>query len=126
MSERLRRRSTQPRLTCCAFQLEDKRQRDLFKTGIAGTQQLVEQADDNAKKTIAQRRLNEAQLDQQKAALAAIDIQEKQLRAQIHAAEAQVALASDNLRYTRILSPADGLVGQRQVPSANSSMSARK
>ena len=97
------------------YQLEDKRQRDLFKTGIAGTQQLVEQADDNAKKAIAQRRLNEAQLDQQKAALAAIDIQEKQLRAQIHAAEAQVALASDNLRYTRILSPADGLVGQRQV-----------
>jgi membrane fusion protein (multidrug efflux system) len=81
------------------YQLEDQRQRNLFKTGIAGTQ----------------RRLNEAQLDQQKASLAAIDIQEKQLRAQIHAAEAQVALASDNLRYTRILSPADGLVGQRQV-----------
>ncbi len=97
------------------YQLEDKRQRDLFKTGIAGTQQLVEQADDNAKKALAQRRLNEAQLDQQKAALAAIDIQEKQLRAQIHAAEAQVALAADNLRYTRILSPADGIVGQRQV-----------
>ncbi len=97
------------------YQLEDQRQRNLFKTGIAGTQQLVEQADANATKAIAQRRLNEAQLDQQKAALAAIDIQEKQLRAQIHAAEAQVALASDNLRYTRILSPADGLVGQRQV-----------
>ena len=32
------------------YQLEDKRQRNLFKTGIAGTQQLVEQADDNAKK----------------------------------------------------------------------------
>ena len=97
------------------YQLEDQRQRNLFKTGIAGTQQLVEQADANSKKVIAQRRLNEAQLDQQKASLAAIDIQEKQLRAQIHAAEAQVALASDNLRYTRILSPADGLVGQRQV-----------
>ena len=97
------------------YQLEDQRQRNLLKTGIAGTQQLVEQADDNAKKAIAQRRLNDAQLDQQKAALAAIDIQEKQLRAQIQAAEAQVALAADNLRYTRILSPADGLVGQRQV-----------
>ena len=97
------------------YQLEDKRQHDLLRTGIAGTQQLVEQADDNAKRAIAQRRLNEAQLDQQKAALAAIDIQEKQLKAQIKAAEAQVALASDNLGYTRILSPADGLVGQRQV-----------
>ena len=97
------------------YQLEDKRQRDLLRTGIAGTQQLVEQADDNAKRALAQRRLNDAQLDQQKAALAAIDIQEKQLQAQIQAAEAQVALAADNLRYTRILSPADGLVGQRQV-----------
>jgi membrane fusion protein, multidrug efflux system len=97
------------------YQLEDKRQRDLLRTGVAGTQQLVEQADDNSKRALAQRRLNEAQLDQQKAALAAIDIQEKQLQAQIHAAEAQLALASDNLRYTRILSPADGLVGQRQV-----------
>jgi len=97
------------------YQLEDKRQRDLLRTGIAGTQQLVEQADDNATRAIAQRRLNQAQLEQQKAALAAIDIQEKQLKAQIHAAEAQVALASDNLGYTRILAPADGLVGQRQV-----------
>jgi membrane fusion protein, multidrug efflux system len=97
------------------YQLEDKRQRDLLRTGIAGTQQTVEQADDNAKRAIAQRRLNEAQLEQQKAALAAIDIQEKQLKAQIKAAEAQVALASDNLGYTRIVSPADGLVGQRQV-----------
>jgi membrane fusion protein, multidrug efflux system len=97
------------------YQLEDKRQRDLLRTGIAGTQQTVEQADDNAKRAIAQRRLNEAQLEQQKAALAAIDIQEKQLKAQIKAAEAQVALAADNLRYTRILAPADGLVGQRQV-----------
>ena len=97
------------------YQLEDQRQRNLYKTGIAGTQQLVEQADANATKAIAQRRLNVAQLEQQKAALAAIDIQDKQLRAQIHAAEAQVALAADNLRYTRILSPADGLVGQRQV-----------
>ena len=97
------------------YQLEDKRQRDLLRTGITGTQQAVEQADDNAKRSIAQRRLNEAQLEQQKAALAAIDIQEKQLKAQIKAAEAQVALASDNLGYTRILSPADGLVGQRQV-----------
>ncbi len=97
------------------YQLEDKRQRDLLRTGIAGTQQLVEQADDNAKRALAQRRLNEAQLDQQKAALAAIDTQEKQVRAQIKAAEAQVTLATDNLGYTRILSPADGLVGQRQV-----------
>ena len=108
------------------YQLEDKRQRDLLRTGIAGTQQLVEQADANAKKALAQRRLNDAQLDQQKAALAAIDTQEKQVQAQIKAAEAQVALASDNLRYTRILSPADGLWVSGKSDWANSSMSARK
>jgi membrane fusion protein (multidrug efflux system) len=47
--------------------------------------------------------------------LVGLDTQQKQIEAQIRAAEAQVTLASDNLRYTRILSPADGLVGQRQV-----------
>jgi membrane fusion protein, multidrug efflux system len=97
------------------YELEAKRQHDLLTTGIAGTQQVVEQADANLKRAIAQRQLNVAQLDQQKAQLAAIDIQQKQLEAQIAAAEAQVSLASDNLGYTRIFSPADGLVGQRQV-----------
>ena len=97
------------------YVLEDKRQHDLLLTGLAGTPQAVEQADDNIKRARATRQLNGAQLDQQKAALAAIDIQEKQLRAQIRAAEAEVALAADDLRYTRIVSPADGIVGQRQV-----------
>jgi membrane fusion protein, multidrug efflux system len=97
------------------YELEAKRQHDLLTTGIAGTQQVVEQADANLKRAIAQRQLNVAQLDQQKAQLAALDIQQKQLEAQIAAAEAQLSLASDNLGYTRIFSPADGLVGQRQV-----------
>jgi len=97
------------------YGLEATRQRELLKEGTAGTRQLVEQADANAKRATAQRKLNDAQLDQQKAILAAIDIQEKQIRAQISAAEAQVTLAADNLRYTRIVAPADGLVGQRQV-----------
>jgi len=97
------------------YSLEAKRQHDLLKTGIAGTPQVVEQADANEKRMKAQRLLNEAQLDQQKALLAGLDYQEKQIQAQIHAAEAQVRLASDNLRYTNIIAPADGLVGQRQV-----------
>jgi membrane fusion protein, multidrug efflux system len=96
------------------YELEAKRQHDLLKTGIAGTQQVVEQADANLKRAVAQRQLI-AQLDQQKALLVALDIQEKQLEAQVKAAEAQVALALDNLAYTRIFSPADGLVSQRQV-----------
>jgi membrane fusion protein, multidrug efflux system len=97
------------------YDLEDRRQRDLVYHSSAGTQQLLEQADANDKRAHAQLELNKAQLEQQKAVLAGLDIQQKQIEAQIRAAEAQVALASDNLRYTHIVSPADGLVGQRQV-----------
>jgi membrane fusion protein, multidrug efflux system len=97
------------------YSLESKRQRDLLQTRIAGTQQLVEQADANAARTLAQKSLNEAQLDQQKALLASLDVQQNQLQAQVAAAQAQVTLAQNNLAYTRIYAPADGLVGQRQV-----------
>jgi membrane fusion protein (multidrug efflux system) len=97
------------------YDLEDRRQRDLVYHSSAGTQQLLEQADANDKRAHAQLELNKAQLAQQKAVLVGLDIQQKQLEAQIRAAEAQVALASDNLRYTHIVSPADGLVGQRQI-----------
>lgn len=97
------------------YGLESKRQRDLLQTRIAGTQQLVEQADANQQRTAAQLQLNNAQLDQQKALLASLDVQENQLQAQVRAAEAQMTLARNNVGYTRIVSPADGLVGQRQV-----------
>jgi len=97
------------------YALEAKRQRDLVQTRIAGTPQLVEQAEDNEKRTVAELALNHAQLDQQQALLASLDVQEKQLEAQVRAAEAQVMLAQNNLDYTHIVSPADGLVGQRQV-----------
>jgi membrane fusion protein (multidrug efflux system) len=96
------------------YELEANRQHELLRRG-PGTPQTVEQADANLKRQAAQRQLNAAQLDQQKALLVGLDTQQKQIEAQIRAAEAQVTLASDNLRYTRILSPADGLVGQRQV-----------
>jgi membrane fusion protein, multidrug efflux system len=97
------------------YALEATRQRDLLQTRIAGTQQLVEQADDNEKRTAAQLLLNRAQLDQQKALLDSLDVQEQQLAAQVRAADAQVQLARNNLGYTRIVSPVDGMVGQRQV-----------
>jgi membrane fusion protein, multidrug efflux system len=97
------------------YDLEAKRQRDLLQTRIAGTQQTVEQAEANEKRTQAQLALNNAQLDQQKALLASLDIQENQLNAQVSAAAAQVTLAQNNIGYTRIVSPADGLVGLRQV-----------
>ncbi|MFO1026633.1 MAG: HlyD family secretion protein [Acetobacteraceae bacterium] len=97
------------------YTLEAKRQRDLLQTRIAGTQQMVEQADANAARTTAQKTLNEAQLDQQKALLAGLDVQENQLKAQVAAAQAALTLAQNNLAYTRVYAPADGLVGQRQV-----------
>jgi membrane fusion protein (multidrug efflux system) len=97
------------------YDLEAKRQRELLRGGTAGTPQFVEQADANSKRANAQHKLNEAQLDQQKALQSGLDVQEKQIQAQIRAAEAQVTLATDNLHYTRIVAPADGLVGQRQV-----------
>ncbi|MGD0105792.1 MAG: HlyD family secretion protein, partial [Rhodopila sp.] len=55
------------------------------------------------------------QLDQQKALLASLDVQQNQLQANVRAAEAEVTLAGNNVDYTRIVSPADGLVGLRQV-----------
>jgi membrane fusion protein, multidrug efflux system len=97
------------------YTLEARRQHALEQTRIAGTPQLVEQADDNQQRTAAELSLNQAQLDQQKALLASLDVQEEQLKAQVRAAEAQMILAQNNLDHTRIVSPADGLLGQRQV-----------
>jgi len=97
------------------YDLEAKRQRDLLQTRIAGTPQQVEQATANQSRTDAQLQLNEAQLDQQKALLASLDVQENQLKAQVRSATAQLDLARNNLAYTHIISPVDGMVGQRQV-----------
>lgn len=95
--------------------LELTRQHRLLDTRIASTEQLVEQADANEKRANAQLELSKAQLDQQNALLAGLDVQEQLLTAQVKASEAQVRLAENNVRYTRIVAPADGLVGQRQV-----------
>jgi len=97
------------------YQLEAARQRDLFKTRIAGTEQRVEQADDEAQRAAAQLQLNQAQLDQQRALLAGLDIKARQLTAQVQAAQAQADQARLNLSYTRITAPADGMVGLRRV-----------
>ncbi|WP_426410000.1 HlyD family secretion protein [Bradyrhizobium ganzhouense] len=94
---------------------EARRQHDLLQTQIAGTEQRVEQADADARKAAATVLLNRAQLEQQKVLLAQLDIEEKQLLAQVRAAQAQADLAHNNLRDTRIVSPADGMVAARQV-----------
>ena len=95
--------------------LELTRQHRLLDTRIASTEQLVEQADANEKRANAQLELSKAQLDQQNALLAGLDVQEQLLSAQVKASEAQVNLAENNVGDTRIVAPADGLVGQRQV-----------
>jgi len=97
------------------YHLEADRQRNLIRDRLAGTPQAVEQAEDNERRTQAQLELNNAQLDQQKAQLTSLDVQQEQLEAQVRAAEAQLQLARNNLGYTRITAPADGMVGQRQV-----------
>jgi membrane fusion protein (multidrug efflux system) len=97
------------------YTLEAKRQHDLLERSAAGTQQLVEVADANLNHTRAQLELNQAQLAEQRARLASLDVQERQLAAQVQSAEAQVALAENNVNYTRIVSPSEGIVGQRLV-----------
>ena len=78
------------------------------------------------KRTIAQLRLNEAQLDQQKALLASLDVQEKQLQAQIHAAEAQVALARTTSATRGSCRRRTAWSASARCGPANSSMSARR
>ncbi|MBH5397211.1 HlyD family secretion protein [Bradyrhizobium sp. CNPSo 4010] len=94
---------------------EARRQTSLLQTQIAGTEQRVEQANAEALKAEAAVLLNRAQLDQQTALLSQLDVEEKQLMAQTAAAHAQADLARNNLGYTRILSPSDGMVAARQV-----------
>jgi membrane fusion protein, multidrug efflux system len=95
--------------------LEANRQRSLLVGHIAGTPQAVERAEADEKRFAAQLILNTAALDQQKALLDSLEVQEKQLAAQRDAAASQVQLAENNVRYTQIRSPVDGMVGQRQV-----------
>ncbi|MET4476697.1 HlyD family secretion protein [Bradyrhizobium sp. F1.13.3] len=94
---------------------EARRQHELMRTQIAGTEQRLEQADADALKAEAIVLLNRAQLEQQKALLSQLDIDERQLAARTRAAQAQSDLARNNLGDTRIVSPTDGMVSVRQV-----------
>ena len=97
------------------FHLEDVRQKDLLATHIAGTPQLVEQADANEKRTAATLEQNRAQAAAQRRQLSVLETQEKQLVAALDAQKAALDLAKINLGYTRVLAPVDGMVGQRRV-----------
>jgi membrane fusion protein (multidrug efflux system) len=94
--------------------MEANRQQTLLTTN-AGTDQLVEQAVDNEKRTEATLALNQAQVEQQRQQLKVLDSQESQATASLKGQQAARDLAKIALGYTRIVAPVDGMVGQRQV-----------
>jgi len=107
---------------------ERSRQEALLASGSA-TRQRVEAAVADAERFTAQRASREADLTQARTLLrsselaaeaerrskAVIESQESQLVADLHAREAALTVAQVNLNYTRIVAPADGIVGERQV-----------
>ena len=107
---------------------ERSRQEALFSTGSA-TRQRVEAAVADAERFTAQLASRDADLTQARTLLrsnelaveaehrskAVLESQELQLVADLHAKQAALAVAQVNLSYTRIVAPADGTVGERQV-----------
>jgi membrane fusion protein, multidrug efflux system len=107
---------------------ERSRQEALLATGSA-TRQRVEAAVADQERFTAQLASREADFAQARTLLrsnqlaveterrskAVIESQESQLFADLHAREAALAVAQVNLSYTRIVAPADGTVGERQV-----------
>lgn len=109
-------------------QAERTRQEALLKTNSA-TQQKVEAAIADEQRFAAQAASREADLTQARTLLhsnelaveaerrskAVLESQGMQLLADLHAKQAGFAVAQVNLGYTKILAPADGTVGERQV-----------
>ncbi len=107
---------------------ERTRQEALFKANSA-TQQKVEAAVADEQRFTAQAASRDADLTQARTLLrsnesaaeaerrgkAVLESQDSQLVADLHAKEAALQVAQVNLGYTRILAPADGTVGERQV-----------
>jgi membrane fusion protein (multidrug efflux system) len=95
--------------------LELGRQKGLLAQGNYASVQAVDQAtaaDQQAGAVLSQQR---AQIVAAERQLATIDAQTEQAQASVAQAEAAVDLARINLGYTRIIAPADGVVGLRQV-----------
>ena len=107
---------------------ERTRQEALIKTNST-TQQTVEKAVADEQRFAAQsasrdadlvqahtlQRSNEAAAEAERRGKAVLESQDGQLVADLHAKEAALQVAQVNLGYTRILAPADGTVGERQV-----------
>jgi membrane fusion protein, multidrug efflux system len=97
------------------YHLEAVRQQALLTERLAGTPQLTEQAVDNEQRSQATLTSNRAKLDQQRQQLNVLDSQKKQAQGALGAQQAARDLAAINLGYTRISSPVDGMVSERQV-----------
>jgi membrane fusion protein, multidrug efflux system len=107
---------------------ERSRQEALLRVQSA-TQQRVESAVADEERFAAQATSRDAELSQARTLLrsnelaaeaerrskAVLESQDRQLIADLHAKEAALAAARVNLSYTRIVAPADGTVGERQV-----------
>jgi membrane fusion protein, multidrug efflux system len=107
---------------------ERARQEALFKTSST-TQQVVEKAVADEERFAAQYassdadlteahtslRSNESTAEAERRSKAVLESQGRQLVAELHAKEAALEVAQVNLGYTRIVAPADGTVGERQV-----------
>ena len=107
---------------------ERERQEALFRTH-ATTQQKVEAAVADDERLAAQAasrdadlvqartllRSNELAVETERRSKAVLEAQDLQLVADLHAREAALAVANVNLGYTRVVAPADGTVGERQV-----------
>ena len=107
---------------------ERTRQEALIKSN-ATTQQKVEAAVADEERFSAQSasrdadfsqahtllRSNESAAEAERRGKTVLESQEAQLIADLHAKEAALTVAQVNLGYTRILAPADGTVGERQV-----------
>jgi len=94
--------------------LEATRQQNLLASTF-GTQQKVEQAVADQKRTAANLTRDQAALDAQRRDLAVLDTQELQLRADTKAKQAALDLAKITLGYTRIVAPVGGIVSERNV-----------
>jgi membrane fusion protein (multidrug efflux system) len=95
-------------------QLEEIRQRDLVASTY-GTRQRLEQATADQKRFRATLVRSHSDLEAQRRQMGVLDTEELQLRAQLKARQAALALARITLGYTRIAAPVDGLVSERGV-----------
>ena len=88
------------------------------EAAVADEQRFTAQADSRDADLVQARTLlrsNELAVETERRTKTVLESQEMQLLADLHAKEAALTAAGINLGYTRIVAPADGTVGERQV-----------